>query len=123
MAQKDMTIILGGVVLPYPSDYEENTTQNDQDIETLGGGMYTDFINIRRSWKISWNRIKEEDHAIIRNLFDSQYETKTYLPFQFDSFGIYTSVKMNFPKKIKHMYNGVIISGLSIELIEQNGIS
>lgn len=112
-----MQIIIGGVELPKPSGFRRTVIGNESNNVTLGGVMYTDFINNRRSWRISWENLKYEDYEIIYDLYFRQYEEETYHYLQFDAYGLYVPVKIEMSEEeIKH--NSVLIKNFSITLIE-----
>lgn len=118
MANLDTTIILGGVVLPFYSELKETTKPNETDIVTLGGNLYTDFINNRREWVVSWENLKREDFDIIYALYTRQYQQSSYLMLQIDAYNIYIPAKINISQKdIK--WNGSIYKNFSITLKEQ----
>lgn len=118
MAIHDMTMFLGGKTLPRPSTFKRLIQPNETDITTLGGTLYTDFINNRRVWVIGWKLLTEEDFNIIYALYQRQYSQALYLDFQFDAYSIYSKVKINITdQEIK--YNGNLIANFSITLKEQ----
>lgn len=122
MSTQDMIIILGGVVMPKYTELQRLFDPNETDIVTLGGFLYTDFINNRRSWRLSWKLLREEDYTTIQNLFLKQYETGVYHPLQLPAYNIYTPVKMGISDhNIK--YNGGFVEGFSVILKEQIGFS
>ncbi len=122
MSTQDMIIILGGVEMPKFTDLKRLLDPNETDIETLGGNLFTDFINNRRSWRLSWKLLKEEDYTTIQNLFLEQYEIGVYHPLQIDAYNLYTPVKMEISDHdIKH--NGGFVEGFSVLLKEQVGFS
>lgn len=120
---KDMAMVLGGRLLPKPSTFKRTLIPNETDITTLGGTLYTDFVNNRREWEVGWKLILEDtDYDTIQELYLEQYENQTYHILQFDAYGIYTPVKMNISaQKIK--YNGTLIEAFTITLKEQYAIS
>jgi len=122
MANKDMEIILGGVVLPKFKTFKRTDTPNEADVVTLGGNLYTDFINQRREWAVGWDKLKSEDHDIIMALYRRQYQTEQYLMLQINAYGIYAPVKMNISSQ-NIRFNGSIIEAFSITLREQHAIS
>lgn len=122
MATKDMQIILGGVTLPKFSMFKRTDTPNEADVVTLGGNLYTDFINQRREWVISWEKLKSEDHDTIMAIYRRQYQNESYHMLQINAYGLYVPVKMNISAQ-NIRYNGSIIEGFSITLKEQYAIS
>lgn len=120
---KEMTMLLGGVVLPKPSTFERSLIPNESDITTLGGTMYTDFVNNRREWVVGWKNILEDgDYEKIQTLYLRQYEEQVYHHLYFGAYDIYTPVKMNISKQ-KIKYNGTLIEAFTITLKEQYAIS
>ena len=118
-----MAIILGGVLLPKYTQLKKLNDANQTDSQTLGGGIYTDFINVRRGWKIIWNLLKEEDYTTIRAIYDNQFTTGAYPVLQFDAENIYTPAKMDIPTEEDIKYNGAYIENFNIVLKEQPAIS
>lgn len=122
MAKKDMQIILGGVQLPKFKTFKRVDTPNEADVMTLGGNLYTDFINQRREWQIGWELLTSEDHDTIMAIYRRQYQNESYHMLQINAYGIYVPVKMNIStQNIK--YNGSLIENFSVTLKEQYAIS
>lgn len=122
MATKDMAMILGGRVLPKPSSFLKIIQPNETDNVTLGGNLYTDFMNYRRAWQVGWKNIKEEDMSLIETLFQEQYELAIYHTLQFDAYDLYVPVKMEVSNQ-NIRYNGSLIENFNIVLKEQFAIS
>lgn len=117
-----MDIYIDGVRLPHPSGYKETETPNDTTNQGLSGNLNTRFLNVMRSWVISWSLMKLSDYETIERLYLKQYQTNTYLMMQFDKVGFYGPVKIEFsPQKIK--YNGGLVGAFSITLKEKYPIS
>lgn len=122
MANLDMRIVLGGVQLPRPTSFKRIYKPNETDNFTLGGKMYTDFININRAWEVGWENMTNEDFSIVDALYFRQYSEYTYHMLQFDAYSLYIPVKMEISDQgIK--YNGSLIENVKIILREQNAIS
>lgn len=122
MAQKDMAIIIGGTLLPKFTTINRIDTPNETDHTTLEGVMYTDFVNTRRAWKLTYKLITEEDYEIIKGLWFLQYQDEVYHTMQFDAYGIYTPVKITMSDQ-NIRYNGALIEDFSIILTEQYAVS
>lgn len=115
---RDMSIIIGGVVLPPFTDFEEITEGNETDSRTLGGYLYTDWKNSLRSWKVSWKTMTQSDYDIVNALWLAQYSNGYYHTLQIDAESILVPVKIDRSnRKIK--YNGVVIEDFFIILSEQ----
>lgn len=120
---KDMKMVLGGVTLPKPSTFKRTLVPNETDVVTLGGNLYTDFVNNRREWQVSWQNILEEtDYQAIQDLYLAQYENETYHHLFFPAYDIYTPVKMNISEQ-KIKMNGKLVENFTITLKEQYAIS
>lgn len=119
----DMTIILGGQVIPKPTGFKRIIERNETDRRTLGGSLHTDFISRLRSWELTWDAIKVEDYDTINTLFENQYVNQTYYAFQFDAYSIYTTAKIEVKEDQNIKYNNSIIENFSIILKEQYAIS
>jgi hypothetical protein len=119
---KDMILIIGGHVIPRPSTFREKTQPNETDRRTLGGKLFTDFINVNRTWEIGWSRITSEDFQTINDLYYDQYTNEEYPVMQFDAYGVYGPVKLEISDKdIK--YNGSVIENFTMTIKEQNAIT
>ena len=121
---KDMTIVIGGVTLPKPSTFKRSYIPNETDIETLGGGLYTDFINNRREWVIGWkNLLEDTDFEAIKSLYFDQYQNETYPLMTFEAYSIEdVPVKMNIAEQNIKL-NGTIVENFLITIKEQYAIS
>lgn len=115
MSVKDMRIVLGGVQLPKYNDIKEDPIENASDIVTHGGTLYTDFINIRKVWTITWNKITSEDYDIIRGIYDAQIASGAYPALQIDAESVYEPVRMSISTK-NPKFNGAIINNFFITL-------
>lgn len=122
MATKDMAVVLGGVLMPKPDGFNRILEANETDIRTLGGILYTDFVNNIRSWSMSWKYITQEDYAIIERLYLAQYTNNRYAMLQFNAYSIYAPVKIKMSNQ-KPKFNGSVYEDFSITLIEQNPFS
>ena len=118
----DMALIIGGELLQNPTEFKRIYQRNETDRRTLGGTLFTDFINLNRDWEMTWKLISEADYNTINQLFFDQYENGTYPYMQFDAYSIYAPVKIELTdQQIKH--NGNYISGFSIIIKEQLPVS
>lgn len=118
----DLTIILGGLTLPNQAQLVETTTPNEADVTTLDGSLYTDFINIRRSWSVVFPPICSADYKAIYALYFSQYTNETYLRLECDALSILTTVKANISDK-NFQWNGDQLTNFSLTLQEAYAIS
>lgn len=118
MAAIDMSMVLGGVVIPYPSSFVLNVIPNETDVRVLSGNLYTDFVSNLRTWEIGWDTMTRENYEIIYQIYLNQYSRLQYPILQFDAKGIYVPVKVNIdPENLKH--NGVLVVGFKMTLKEQ----
>lgn len=122
MASKDMTIIYGGIILPDGLRYRQINDENETNHITLGGTRFTDFKNILRSWRISWQLITEEDFEIINQLYIDQYRNNTYEIFRYDAFGINVPAKLEIAN-INWKHNGGFVEDFFITILEQFAFS
>ena len=118
-----MAMVLGGQLLPKPTTFKRIVDTNETDRVTLGGTLYTDFINTRRSWEVSWKLLKASDYTIINNLFYGQYSNESYYYLQFNAYSLYVPVKIEIDKNQNIRYNGGFYEGFKIILKEQYAIS
>lgn len=114
--------LLGGVQLPDQTQLLETTTPNEADVMTLDGSLYTDFVNLMRSWTIGFPYLTQAEFDPIYELYKSQYTNETYLAFEVDQLGITTIVKVNISDKDIH-FNGQQVYGFSLTLKEAYAIS
>lgn len=127
MPDKDMRIIVttpagATVILPKYKSLNEMTQPNESDNTTLDGTLYTDFVNNRRGWIVSWERMKAADYEIVRSIYDEQYQHEAYPKFDLPEYGVSALMKMNVSDRDIRL-NGEIIEGFSITLKEQYAIS
>lgn len=127
MANKNMKItvhrLAGGTVdLPLYSTLREIVNPNETDNQTLDGTIYTDFVNIRRSWNIGWEKLKAADYELIRQIYEEQYQYEAYPTIEIPEYGITAAMKVNISDRNIRL-NGEIIEGVSITLKEQYAIS
>jgi hypothetical protein len=117
-----LTIILGGVTLPEQTQLLETTTPIETDVQSLDGSLYTDFINIRRSWSVGLVPLCRDDFDAIYTVYKNQYTNETYTTFVCAARSINTVVKVNISDQdIK--WNGDRVDSFTITLKEQFAIS
>ena len=118
----NMIMYLGDITLPKYTELTEITEPNTSENVTLDGSLYVDFINYRRGWKLSWGLITKTDYDTIRTKFNEQFSTGIFHNFGIPAYSINSPVYMKInDKNIK--YNGELISGFSVELLEQYAVS
>ena len=119
----NIIIILDGVELPVPTTMTENPTPLETTNQTLDGTIYTDFINIHRSWDVTWASLCEADYDTIRGIFDSQYSLKSYPLLTISYYGVISlPVKLDINSR-EIFWDGNMIKGIQIKLTEQYSIS
>lgn len=118
----NITIILGGVTLPVPTSFVQVSGQNATDNRTLDGTLYTDYINVNRSWNVSWNNLCEEDYNELYDLFFDQFSSLTYPTLVVSYYGISVPVKVNINDK-DIFWDGNQIKDINVTLLEQYAIS
>ena len=121
---KDMALIIGGRLIPNPGPggFRRSDRANETTTETLGSHIYTDFINVRREWVISWDKMTYEDYETILDLYYEQYSDEVYHFMQFDAFNIYAQVKLEITEANLRL-NGSIVDGFSMIIKEKFAIS
>lgn len=126
MATKDMKIIVtngaGATTLPLYSALQEKLDPIESKNITLDGTLYTDFVNNRRSWVVSWEKLKAVDYDIIRALYNYQYVYEAIPIVQIPEYGITAPMKLEISDRNIRL-NGEIMQGVSITLIEQYAVS
>ncbi len=76
-----IVIELDGFTLPTVSiPLTQNPIENAQDVVTLSGALYTDFISLRQGWSINWSMLDEDDYNTIKGIYDSQFSTPYEYP-------------------------------------------
>lgn len=116
------SIILGGVTLPVPTYLREVTTPNEGQNVTLDGTIYTDFVNVRRTWEMGWAFLCKEDFDLIRAVFDDQYALEAFPTLEIDYYDVLTPVKMSINTK-EIRWDGNQVAGFQITLQERFAIS
>jgi len=99
-------------------DYKAHETVN----ETLGGTLYTDFLNIRRSWVISWDNLMRSDFDVIYNYYLWRFTYHTFPILQIPAFGINAPVLLDISAQ-QLKYNAVIIKDFKLNVTEQFAFS
>lgn len=111
-------MILGGQLLPNFGKLRRAISANESDHITLGGHLYTDFLNLKRTWTLSWDILKAEQFQIIQDLYTRQHRDRVYLDLQIDAYGIYCKAKLEVSEHLLK-YNGVTVKNLTVKLIEK----
>ncbi len=118
----NMIMYLGDLTLPKHGDLTEITSPNASENITLDGSLYVDFVNYRRGWKIGWKYLTAADYDAIRAKYNQQFSTGVFHQFGIPAYSINKPVYMKInDKNIK--WNGAVVEGFSIELLEQYAIS
>lgn len=67
------------VTLPIlEQDFVNKPIENAVDIETLNGRLYTDFVNQKGEWSLSFDSLTEDEYNDIRAIYDSQFTEYDY---------------------------------------------
>lgn len=90
-----LTVVLGGLTLPDQVELIRAITPNAVDVRTLGGDLYTDFIDYYAGWTIAFDQLDIDTWNSILALYRSQYETGAYLAFEVTALSINTVVKLD----------------------------
>lgn len=120
MAQIEIT--LDGNVLPTPTTLIETSKQNATDNETLDGTLYTDFVNVKRSWQVTWKSLCQEDYDIIYAIFFDQFSTAVYPTVSIPFYSVSVPVKVGINEKDIY-WDGNQLRNIVITLVEQYAIS
>jgi hypothetical protein len=118
----NIVITLGGIVLPVPTKFIQISGQNATDNRTLDGTLYTDYINVNRSWDVSWNNLCEDDYNDLYAIFFDQFSSLTYPTLSVPYYGISVPVKVSINEK-DIFWDGNQIKGIEVTLLEQYAIS
>lgn len=120
MAQ--INIVLDGVDLPVPDSFILDSRPNSSDNMTLNATLYTDFVNVSRSWTVTWTTMCKEEYDALYDIWFNQFSTFEYPTLEVDYYGIAVPVKVDMnPKDIR--WDGNNIRNIQIVLREQNAIS
>ena len=60
--------------IPIQDNYVEGTGDNT----TLDGNVFTDFLYLKKNFKLSWNIMSAIDFAELRGFFERQFELAKY---------------------------------------------
>lgn len=118
----DMRIVLGGQTLPKYMNLNVLHAPRKTRVETLGASIYTDYVNNRRIWEISWKNMLKTDYDIVKQIYLNQFLTGQYPIFQLDSENIYAPVELEI-SDADLKYNGVIVPSFTLVLNEKHAIS
>jgi hypothetical protein len=72
----------------------EQTLENATDVQTLDFNIYTDFINQKKVWSLSYDSLDEATYDAIRGYYDRQFTTFQYPALAISYYGIDTPVRM-----------------------------
>lgn len=111
-------MILGGRLLPNFGKLKRSIAANESDHITLGGHLYTDFLNLKRTWTLSWDILRADQFQIILDLYMRQHREKVYLDLQIDAYNIYCKAKIEISEHLLK-YNGVTVKNFTMKLIEK----
>src|SRR3954447_18937102 len=96
MSEPNIIIELDGNTLPVPDvPFMKQRAENATDNVTLDGTLYTDFVNIRRSWSVEWAKLSKEDYDLIEELYLAQFETGIYPMLEVGYYEIFVPVKLS----------------------------
>lgn len=115
----NIEVVLDGVTLPTPhipfiNGYQENATDNI----TLDGTLYTDWVNQRRSWSLTWVQLSKAQYDQLRGIYNAQFTDNNYPVLEIDYYGISAPVKVTINDK--NIWNdGECIRGVEVILREQ----
>lgn len=118
----DTSIYINGVRLPNYSacirDYEENMMVN----KTLGGTIYVDFQNLRRTWAIKWETLFRTDFDVIYAFYLAQFQTNIFNVLYIPAYSISGPALLSISDQdIK--FNGVLMKDFSLYVTEQYAFS
>lgn len=117
-----ITVYLNQTALPDFTDITETTPPNVSEVLSLDATLNVDFVNYRRSWKLTWNLISFENYTIIKNIWKGQFSSKAFPHLLIPTYGVSAPayVKMS-DSDLK--FSGQWVEGFSIEILEQDAIS
>lgn len=122
MANLEVSINALALPMVRAQDLIELTIPNESDNVTLDGSLYTDFVGLRRGWRISWPRITEDEYNDIKAEFAAQYTNESYVLLTIPYYNVLHTAKLEISdKNIK--WDGCYVIDFSITLKEQYSVS
>ncbi len=118
----NIEITLDNTVLQVPTRFVQVSNQNATDNKTLDGTVYTDYVNVSRSWEVEWNNMCQEDYDELYAIFFDQFSSLTYPILEVPYYNINLPVKVNINEK-DITWDGNMIKSITITLVEQYAIS
>lgn len=115
-------LVLDGLTLPNYLDFKEITKDNASKNYTLGNALYVDFTSYRRQWQINFKHLTSTEYSNVRAKYEKQFTSGTFLSFVCTAEGINTMVFMEISDR-NPKWNGTLVVGYSITLIEQGAFS
>lgn len=84
-----ITASLNGVAMPpIEQQFLERPMENAQDIVTLDGNMYTDFISLNKMWVFNYVIMTEAEYQLIKDAYEAQFTTYQYPELSIPYYGI-----------------------------------
>lgn len=118
----NISVTIGGFQVPDP-DYLINTpAANDADTRTLDGTLYTDFINIIRTWELGWERLAKDSYDELYTLYLEQFQTGIYPILEIPYYGVYAPAKLSINRQ-NIRFDGACMLDFEITLLEKYAIS
>jgi len=99
--------------------FKENTIENSTDVETLDANIYTDFINKKRQWTITYKHITEASYEALRGYYDRQFTLYKYPVLAIAHYSFDAPVRMYMNERAVWSDNGEV-QGVVITLRETN---
>lgn len=110
---------LGGVTLqPFNIPFLETPLENAVDVTALSFKTYTDFVNQKREWEISWKVLTESQYNDLKAVFNSQFATGDYPNFVVPYYSIDVPVRVYINSKDIRK-NGCQVWNVGIRLVER----
>lgn len=117
----NLNFTLGGVALEVPTiPFLDKPIENAADVLTLDGTIYTDFVNQRREWEISWGVLDEDEYDDLKAVYDSQFSTGDYPTFLLPYYSINTPVRVYINDRDIRK-DGCEYRNVRIRLVKQTG--
>lgn len=89
MITASLTNVNGTIQLPrIQRDFINAPIENAQDVETLSGEIYTDFVSLENRWIFNYASMTEAEYQAVRDFYDAQFEDLEFPLLSIPFFGV-----------------------------------
>lgn len=104
---------------PFEVGYKEKKIENATDVQTLDANIYTDFINLKRQWTITYDNLDKATYNIILGYYQRQFTLFKYPTFAVSFYGFTVATRM-YMNDMEVWDNCGSIQNIEITLRESN---